>query len=117
MRLLSIFNPAFSSHKVLLNEIDTDFYTGRKIERNSRSTEHLLPKSKGGKSNITNYVMADKKINNTRGNMPLDQFLSQHPDFITHVKEYLEKYKYFKIDNINHGEQIQKTLKSLNIII
>ena len=39
--------------------------------------EHLIPKSLGGKSGLRNYGLANKSINEARGNKPLLDFTSK----------------------------------------
>jgi len=107
----------FGSHKQLLNSIDTDFYTGKFVDRNHRSTEHILPKSKNGKSNIKNYAMTDIFVNSKRSNYSLEQWLYIHPDYLENMRAYIEKYWNTIIDKVKHGKEVKKTLKKLNIEI
>jgi len=39
------------------------FYTGRQVPIEEMSIDHVLPKKKGGKDNIYNYVLTDKRTN------------------------------------------------------
>ncbi len=48
-------------------------YTLRTLTPEESSMEHLLPRSKGGRTVFSNVVLADKKINNMRGNRSLKE--------------------------------------------
>ncbi len=43
-------------------------YTGRELPRDRWSMDHVLPLSRGGKDSPDNVVLADKEINNRKGN-------------------------------------------------
>ena len=86
------FNISFIGCRPLLKEIDTDFYTGKFVSEKYRSVEHIKPKSKGGKDNISNYAMSDRLINSERGNMPLENWIKIHPDYLQNMKNYVKKY-------------------------
>ncbi len=44
------------------------------------------------KSNIFNYAMTDRFINSERGNMPLANWISIHPEYLQNMKNYVKKY-------------------------
>ena len=48
-------------------------YTRRVLKPEECSMEHLVPRSKGGTSEWKNVVLADKRINNIRGNRSLEE--------------------------------------------
>ncbi len=43
-------------------------YSGKKLTRDQASLDHVLPKSRGGAEHWNNYVLADKELNNRKGN-------------------------------------------------
>lgn len=102
--------PPFMGHHELIKKVSIDFYTGRFVEFNNRSTEHIVPKSKGGISNIKNYVMTDRIVNSDRGNMDLIDWFNIHPNFIQNAKNYITLNLNLKIDGVNHGKEVLKTL-------
>jgi len=106
-----MFQISFLGYKPITNNVDIDFYTGKFVPIKRRSIEHILPKSKGGKNNVRNYAMSDMLINSERGNMSMGDWLNIHPNFLQNMKNYVRKYFNFKIDNINHGEEVAKTVK------
>lgn len=48
-------------------------YTLRSLTPVESSMEHIVPRSKGGATTFTNVVLADKRINNMRGNRSLKE--------------------------------------------
>ena len=48
-------------------------YTERLLKSEECSMEHVVPRSKGGATEWKNVVLADKRINNIRGNRTLEQ--------------------------------------------
>lgn len=49
-------------------------WTNEVISKNQASKEHLKPRSHGGDDSFSNVVLASKKLNHERGNLPLDQW-------------------------------------------
>src|SRR5882724_10376848 len=43
-------------------------YTGRKLDRHEGNIDHVLPRSRGGKTSWENCVLASKEINSKKGN-------------------------------------------------
>ena len=64
------------------------------------SIEHIEAKSKGGKSNLSNYALASKKNNIERGNNNIHNFLT-----INMVKEYLSQFIGVKTKNGFNGNE------------
>lgn len=43
-------------------------YTGKKIDRNSATVDHIIPRSKGGENSWANLVLCSRDINSKKGN-------------------------------------------------
>ena len=43
-------------------------YTGRKLRPSEGNIDHIIPRSRGGKTSWENCVLADKKVNSKKGN-------------------------------------------------
>jgi len=43
-------------------------YTGKKIDRNHATVDHVIPRSRGGEDSWTNLVLCSKDINTKKGN-------------------------------------------------
>jgi 5-methylcytosine-specific restriction endonuclease McrA len=52
---------------------DTCQLTGRKLKRSEMSIEHVVPRSKGGKDDWDNVVLAHRDVNSMRGNLPYEK--------------------------------------------
>jgi len=69
------------------------------------SLEHLLPISKGGKTELSNLALASKEKNGLRGNLPLKDFLTRkqavdyvvqfapHRDFRQYINDLLRTFE------------------------
>jgi HNH endonuclease len=49
-------------------------WSGKVLSKNSATREHLIPKSQKGDDSFKNVVLADRKINHERGNLPLEKW-------------------------------------------
>jgi hypothetical protein len=56
--------------KGLLPTVQVDA-AGNKLTNKNVTLDHVIPKSKGGKSYTGNYMLAEKRFNSERGNDPL----------------------------------------------
>ena len=48
-------------------------YTGKKLTKNTGNVDHIIPKSRGGKTSWENCVLAHKDVNAQKGDLPLSQ--------------------------------------------
>ena len=48
-------------------------YTGRKLAREEGNVDHVMPRSRGGKTSWDNCVLADKKVNSRKANRTPDE--------------------------------------------
>lgn len=103
----------FTSYRPLTEKVNIGFYTGKRLSKKRKSIEHLLPKSKGGRSTLSNYAVADKKTNNLRGNMDLREWLRLNPQYLDNMKNYVKEYTGLVIRGLNHGEEVWKTVKKV----
>ena len=106
-------NLSFKGCKALTKGVEIDFYTGRYVEPRKRTTEHIIPKSKGGRNDIRNYAMVETSINTERGNKPLLYWLKEHPDYLENMKTYVLIYWNKLINGVRHGEEVAKTVKKI----
>lgn len=75
------------------------------------SIEHIVPKSQGGKSILSNYALTTKIKNNIRDNKPLADFLNWDM-----VNRYLDQFLGIKIEGFDgdkYAKSIRKTLSTL----
>lgn len=97
-----------------LKTVKYGFY-GDKLNKKNVSLEHLKPKSKGGKSELENFVLASKTRNQARGNKELSLFFDRE-----NALRYLLQFVGVKAENFNGDNYIKmiiRTLKNLGIDI
>lgn len=114
-----IYRPSFRySHalktawkKGQIPQVKYGFY-GEKLTKKNVSLEHLKPISKGGKTEWSNLVLADNKINNARGDKPLEQYLN-----LKAMGKYLEQFKNIKIKGFDGNRYIAMILETVGGLI
>ena len=120
MEVLRVSSITFGYKSVLKSEwqkgnmpnVTIDIY-GDKLIKDQVTLEHLIPKSKGGKSALSNYALANAENNFRRSNFDLDSFTQPHT-----IKAYLKQFEGLKIPKFNGNEYIKlitKTLKKMGI--
>jgi len=96
----------------LLPSVKVDIY-GKKLTPKTATIEHIIPKSSGGKSNLSNYALANAQDNMKRGS---DSILKHTT--IENIKKWLDQFNGVKNDGFNGDEYIKnfkKNLKKINI--
>lgn len=87
------------------------FY-GEIISPKTVSLEHLNPISKGGKTELSNLVLAHKDINNKRSDKPLGEFLN-----LKAMSAYLEQFKNLKIGKFDGNKYIAMILETVGNLL
>ena len=82
--------------------------SGRKLTQKNVTLDHVIPKSKGGKSITENYMLATKEFNNGRGNQPLKDFMDT-----TDLVDYLNQFIDVHVDNFWGNKYIKGILETL----
>ena len=93
-----------------LPSVKYGFY-GDKLTQCNLSLEHLHPHSKGGKTELSNLVLASQEKNNLRGSRNIKQFADKQT-----VLFYLEQFRDIRIpgfDGNKYIRNIKATLKGL----
>ena len=89
------------------------FY-GDKLTQKNVSLEHLKPHSKGGKTELSNLVLASKQKNMARGNADIRNFANKET-----IVKYLSQFIDVKIKDFDGNRYISgiiKPLTSLGVI-
>ena len=89
------------------------FYGDRLTQKNV-SLEHLKPHSKGGKTELSNLVLASKQKNQARGNADIRDFANKET-----IAKYLSQFIDVKIKGFDGNKYINgiiKTLRNLEVI-
>jgi hypothetical protein len=83
------------------------FY-GDTLNQSNLSLEHLKPHSKGGKTCLSNLVLASKEKNQARSNFPIKQFFDKEKAI-----EYLNQFINIKLKDFNGNSYIKGIVKTL----
>lgn len=114
--------PSFGYKNILKTEwrkgklptVKYGFY-GDKLTQENLSLEHLQAHSKGGKTNLTNLVLASKPKNEARGNRDIRDFIDKQKA-INYLKQFID----VKVKDFNGNKyiaEIVKTLRKLDVDI
>ena len=85
---------------------------GDKLTKKTVSLEHILPKSKGGKTEIDNLALASMRMNNARGNQPLSDFLTAE-----NLARYIDQFMNIKIPEFDGVKYIKGLLRTINMVL
>lgn len=107
-------NPTFQYKSVLKKDFRRGLIPlkrggyGDKLVRGEETVEHIIPKSKGGKSNIFNYMLVSLKQNQKRGNRPFKDFVKLEP-----LLEYFSVMLDVKTEDIDGVEYVKGIIKTM----
>lgn len=96
-----------------LPQLKHDFYDGSLLNPDTITLEHLLPKSKGGKTTLTNLVLTNYQNNYRRSNKDIRDYIN-----LEAARQYIEEAKKIKTHDINgehYAKSIINKLKSLGV--
>lgn len=91
-----------------LKEVKYGIY-GDKLTKKTVSLEHIVPKSKGGKTELSNLALASKRMNHARSNKPIKDFLTAE-----NLTRYIEQFINIKIPEFDGVKYVKELLKSIN---
>ena len=87
------------------------FY-GDKLTQENLSLEHLRPKSKGGKTVLSNLVLASKRNNGHRSSKPLKDFINAET-----VAKYLNQFIDVQVEGFNGNKYIDAIWHTVHNIL
>lgn len=61
--------PRFTSKNIWERDNSTCQYTGKKLSHSEGNIDHVIPKSRGGKTDWSNCVLCHKDVNSKKGNL------------------------------------------------
>ena len=85
---------------------------GDKLTKKTVTLEHILCRSKGGKTEIENLALASARMNNARGNRPLSEFLTAE-----NLARYIDEFMQIKIPEFDGMKYIKDLLKTINNVL
>lgn len=90
-----------------LPSVKYGFY-GDKLTKSTVTLEHLKLRSKGGKTELCNLVLASANKNQERGNRPLEEVLNWE-----NVGRYLEQFRNVHVGTFNGNKYIEMILQTI----
>ena len=112
------YNPSFGYSSPLKSlylkgqlPVKYGFY-GDRLNTKNVSLEHLLPRSKGGKTSLDNLVLASKEKNQKRGNQPISKYINFEA-----MQTYIDQFKNVKTNGFNGNEYIKNILKTVTELV
>lgn len=120
MKVITTNNPITFGYKSILKtaykqgllpSIQKDFY-GSPLTPKNVTLEHILPKSKGGKSKLGNFALATNANNNARGCKPLYEVFNKEI-----FEQYCEQFKNVKIPFFNGNEYIKEITRTIEKLL
>lgn len=82
--------------------------SGRKLTKKNVTLDHVIPKSKGGKSAQENYMLATAEFNHLRGNKPIKDFMTNNG-----LVKYLSQFLGVFVDGFSGDKYVKGLLKTL----
>ena len=65
---IPVKRPRFSTNAIWKRDAGICQYTGKRLTKNEGNVDHIIPRSRGGKSSWTNCVLSNKTLNFKKGN-------------------------------------------------
>ena len=85
---------------------------GNKVTKNNFSLEHIKPKSKGGRTVLSNLAVADRDANRQRGNDDIAKFVN-----FEMLRKYLRQFKDIKNGKFNGNDYIKMIRKTFSKMV
>lgn len=85
---------------------------GNPLTNKNVSLDHIICKSKGGKSVLGNYLLADRRANTQRGCTPIENMVT-----CEQLRLYLKQFKNIKNKYIDGNEYIRAVRRTFKQII
>lgn len=83
--------------------------SGRELTKKNVTLDHVIPKSKGGRSIQENYMLATAEFNHLRGNDPLKNHMTN-----SNLVRYLNQFIDVVVDGFNGNKYIKGLLETLD---
>ena len=94
-----------------LPSVKYGFY-GDELTKGNVSLEHLKPRSRGGKTELCNLVLASANKNQERAARPLTEMLNWEC-----VGRYLEQFRNVHVDTFNGNAYIEMVLRTIKRVL
>lgn len=108
------YSPSFQYHSKLMDayksgrlKLKKGAYGGKLTPKNA-SHEHIIPHSKGGADNMTNYIITTKELNHRRDVRPFKEVVEVEP-----LLEYFDAILNSKCDDFDRIRYIKDIIKTM----
>lgn len=102
---------SFCSKRTFKKQFKTCAYSGEGFEQHDTKTlEHIIPQSKGGKNEYSNYLIVKRSVNSRRSSKPLDEFIKENPEVKQNIIDTVKSKEGKIIEGINWADEVKKTL-------
>ncbi len=106
-----VYKINFSSRKTFKKLFSTCAYSGENFaQRDTKTIEHVVPQSRGGKNEYSNYLIVKRSINQDRSDIPLGEYIKLHPEAKDNIIQTVNSLEGQIIEGINWSKEIKKTL-------
>ena len=114
MKIMPIIpNTTFGTKKQFKKMFNTCCYSRENFEpRNTKTIEHIIPISQGGKNEYGNYIIVKRTWNQKRSSLPLEDFFKENPEVKENLIISITEQEGKTIDGINWAEEVKKTLQT-----
>lgn len=112
------YNPSFGYSSplktlYLKGELPVKYgFYGDRLNSKNVSLEHLLPRSKGGKTELSNLVLASKEKNQIRGNQPISRYIN-----LEAMQTYINQFKNVKVKDFNGNKYVKDLLQTITRLL
>lgn len=112
------YNPSFGYSSplktmFLKGELPVKYgFYGDKLTTKNVSLEHLLPYSKGGKTELNNLVLASKEKNQIRGNQPISKYIN-----LEAMQTYINQFKNIKVKDFDGNKYVKDLLQTITRLL
>lgn len=112
------YNPSFGYSSplktlYLKGELPVKYgFYGDRLNPKNVSLEHLLPRSKGGKTSLDNLVLASKEKNQKRGNQPISKYIN-----LEAMQTYINQFKDVKVKDFNGNKYVKDLLQTITRLL
>ena len=113
MKIFSITynNFTFGTKRTFKKLFEKCTYSGEQFEQHdTRTIEHIIPQSEGGKDEYSNYLVVKRTWNQRRSSIPLDTFILNNPQVEKNIIDTINSMEGKNIEGINWSEEVKKTL-------
>ncbi len=106
-----LFQSAFGTRKKFKRMFKKCAYSGLPFEvHNTKTIEHIIPKSRSGSDDIGNLICIRKDKNMERSSKKLSDYLKEHPEVKQNIIDTVNSLEGKEIDGVIWSDEVKKTL-------